>query len=70
MNFANYLYAGRNKETTLKAKTLCIYHSADLDGVCSGAIMRRAFPEATMLGYDYGQPFPWEMVGPGTDVYG
>jgi oligoribonuclease NrnB/cAMP/cGMP phosphodiesterase (DHH superfamily) len=37
---------------------ICIYHSKDLDGYCSGAIMKRKFPEAKLIGYDYGQPLP------------
>lgn len=51
------------------SKILCIYHSADLDGICSGAIMRRKFPNAEMFGYDYGKPFPWEKVDSNTLVY-
>lgn len=38
--------------------TLVIYHSADLDGICSREIARRALPGATLLGWDYGQPIP------------
>lgn len=37
---------------------ICIYHSKDLDGYCSGAIVKRKYPDAIMVGYDYGQPFP------------
>lgn len=36
---------------------LIIYHSADLDGICSGAILHHNYPHAKLLGYDYGQPF-------------
>jgi len=36
---------------------LCIYHSKDLDGICSGVIMKKKHPGARMLGYDYGEPF-------------
>lgn len=36
----------------------CIYHSKDLDGYCSGAIVKRKYPESKLVGYDYGQPFP------------
>jgi nanoRNase/pAp phosphatase (c-di-AMP/oligoRNAs hydrolase) len=35
-----------------------IYHSKDLDGLCSGAIIRKAYPDAKMIGWDYGQPLP------------
>jgi len=39
---------------------LIIFHSADLDGVCSAAILHKKFPEARLLGYDYNQPFDVE----------
>ncbi len=40
------------------------YHSGDLDGRCSGAILMRAFKlkEEDMFGIDYGQDFPWEVI--------
>lgn len=41
---------------------ICYYHNKDLDGFCSGAIMRRKFSNATFIGYDYGQPFE-QIVG-------
>lgn len=47
----------------------CFYHSADLDGKCSGAIVRAARPECVMIGIDYGQPFPWGLIEPGEKVY-
>lgn len=39
---------------------ICIYHNKDLDGYCSGAIVKRKYPDALMLGYDYGQPLPFD----------
>lgn len=36
---------------------ICIYHSRDLDGYCSGAIIKKKYPKAELIGYDYGQPF-------------
>lgn len=33
-----------------------IYHSKDLDGYCSGAIMRHKYPDIKLIGMDYGQP--------------
>ena len=50
-------------------KTLCIYHSKDLDGICSGAIMQLALPGATMYPYDYGQPFDLGLIDEETTVY-
>lgn len=38
----------------------CFYHSADLDGKCSAAIVRRRYPNCELIPIDYGQPFPWE----------
>lgn len=40
----------------------CFYHSADLDGHCSGAIVKRVFDDCEMIGINYGQPFPWEKI--------
>lgn len=40
----------------------CFYHSADLDGHCSGAIVKYAFPECEMIGINYGQEFPWDTI--------
>ncbi|MFH2073911.1 MAG: DHHA1 domain-containing protein [Pseudomonadota bacterium] len=48
----------------------CFYHSADLDGHCSAAIVKMKYPECELIGINYGQPFPWEKVGdPLEDVY-
>lgn len=30
-----------------------IYHHRDLDGLTSGALLKEAYPEATLIGYDY-----------------
>lgn len=59
----------KNNQPKAPHKILCVYHSADLDGICSGAIMRKKFPEAELFGYDYGNPFPWEKVDSNTHVY-
>lgn len=39
-------------------KVICIYHSRDLDGWMSGAIVKLKYPDAIMIGWDYGQPYP------------
>lgn len=39
-----------------------IYHSKDLDGYTSGAICKRKFPEAKLIGWDYGNPIPWDQI--------
>ena len=41
---------------------ICFYHSMDLDGICSGAVVKTAYPHCKMIGYDYGQPFPWHAI--------
>ena len=40
----------------------CFYHLADLDGHCSGAIIKRKYPECEMIGINYGQEFPWDII--------
>jgi oligoribonuclease NrnB/cAMP/cGMP phosphodiesterase (DHH superfamily) len=47
---------------------VCFYHSADLDGLCSGALMALALPQAKMLPLDYGDEFPFDEIK-GQDVY-
>ena len=47
----------------------CFYHSSDLDGHCSGAIVKARFPECEMIGINYGQPFPWGDIEEGEIVY-
>jgi oligoribonuclease NrnB/cAMP/cGMP phosphodiesterase (DHH superfamily) len=38
------------------------YHSGDLDGFCSGAIVKHKFPEAEMFPINYGDEFPWDEI--------
>ena len=38
------------------------YHSADLDGHCSGAIVKSKYPDAIMYPINYGDKFPWDDV--------
>lgn len=40
----------------------CFYHSADLDGHCSGAIVNLAYPDCDMIGINYGDEFPWDDI--------
>ena len=37
---------------------ICFYHSADLDGKCSAAIVKYAFPQSVLYPNDYGDPLP------------
>lgn len=41
---------------------ICFYHRADLDGKCSGALVRENIPDCEMYGIDYGDEFPWEKA--------
>lgn len=45
-----------------------IYHSRDLDGYCSGAICKKKYPDAVLVGYDYGQPIPFDKIEKGQPV--
>lgn len=47
----------------------CFYHSADLDGHSSGAIVKTRYPEAELIGYNYKQPFPLECIGSDETVF-
>lgn len=47
----------------------CLYHSADLDGHCSGAIIKNLHPECEMIGINYGQDFPWKKIEQGEQVF-
>ena len=40
----------------------CFYHSSDLDGHCSGAIVKKAYPKVELIGINYGDIFPWEDI--------
>ncbi len=47
----------------------CFYHSKDLDGRCSGAIVKEAVPDCKMIGFDYGDIFPWEEITKDDTIY-
>lgn len=47
---------------------ICIYHSKDLDGYCSGAIVKRKFQEAKLIGFDYGQILPMDDIPEGEPI--
>lgn len=42
---------------------ICIYHSRDLDGFCSAAIVKHKYPDCKLIGYDYGEAVPWDLIG-------
>lgn len=41
---------------------ICLYHSKDLDGLCSAAVVLKKYPNCTQIGWDYGDPIP-ELPG-------
>src|SRR5574343_1621589 len=49
--------------------THCFYHSADLDGHCSGAIVKHFVPEAILHPINYGDAFPWDEIKSEDTVY-
>jgi oligoribonuclease NrnB/cAMP/cGMP phosphodiesterase (DHH superfamily) len=49
--------------------THVFYHSADLDGHCSGAICKYAMPDAILHPINYGDPFPWGEIKRNDTVY-
>jgi uncharacterized protein len=53
----------------IKITIHCFYHGADLDGQCSGAIIKYRNPEAILHPINYSDPFPWDIIRPGDMVY-
>jgi hypothetical protein len=45
------------------------YHNQDLDGYCSGAIVKYRFPEAVMYPINYGDEFPWGEIAEDDEVF-
>ncbi len=45
------------------------FHASDLDGHCSGAIIKYKFPECEMIPIDYGDEFPWTTIQPSETIY-
>uniref|UniRef100_A0A6M3J4F5 DHH family protein n=1 Tax=viral metagenome TaxID=1070528 RepID=A0A6M3J4F5_9ZZZZ len=45
------------------------YHSADLDGHCSGALVKLNYEKCEMIGINYGDPFPWESLVYSEEIY-
>jgi oligoribonuclease NrnB/cAMP/cGMP phosphodiesterase (DHH superfamily) len=41
---------------------IIIHHSKDLDGYSSGAICKLKYPDATLIGWDYKDPIPWNDI--------
>lgn len=41
---------------------IALFHRSDLDGLCSGAIVKRALPTVELLGYNYGDELDLEKL--------
>ena len=52
-----------------KPKMLCFYHKNDLDGHCSGAIIKYRYPECELIGIDYDDQFPWDKITSDLEVF-
>lgn len=48
-------------------KPICFYHKADLDGVCSGDIVKHFVPDVERYGFDYGEAV---LCSPGLSATG
>lgn len=47
---------------------ICLYHSKDLDGMCSGAIVKLKYPDAKLIGFDYGKELPMDEIPQGEAI--
>jgi len=47
----------------------CFFHAADLDGHCSGALVKLWYSECEMFPIDYGDPFPWKEISRGEEIF-
>ena len=39
-----------------------IYHKKDLDGICSGAILKYKYPNIRLIGFDYGEELDYSLL--------
>lgn len=44
------------------------FHSSDLDGMCAGAIVKFKYPDAKLIGINYGQNFPFDTLDIKNDI--
>ncbi len=51
-----------------KTPATCIFHSRDLDGFSSAAIVKLKYPDVKLVGYDYNEPIPWDKITAGEPV--
>jgi len=49
--------------------TYCLYHSVDLDGQASAAIVKSYVPDVVLIPFNYNVPFPYDRITPEDSVY-
>lgn len=47
----------------------CFYHGSDLDGQCSGALIKSNYSECKMFPINYGDDFPFDIIEPNETVF-
>lgn len=58
-----FTHKRKSKEIYIGEKVMkCFYHKPDLDGHCSGAIVKREYPSCEMIPLDYDDEFPWDTI--------
>lgn len=55
------------KELLIENKLYGIHHNKDLDGMCSGAILKYKYPNIKLIPFDYGYPMP-KSIEPNSSV--
>jgi nanoRNase/pAp phosphatase (c-di-AMP/oligoRNAs hydrolase) len=48
---------------------ICFYHSVDLDGECSAAIVKYHIQDILLYPFNYDDEFPWYLINKNTNVY-
>jgi uncharacterized protein len=48
---------------------LGIFHNSDLDGHCSGAILKHKMSDIILIGMEHGDPVPWALIKDAEEVF-
>ena len=56
-------------EDEKKYVAVCFYHSRDLDGWASAAIVQKAHPGVKLVGWDYDDPIPQEIIDEADNIF-
>jgi len=68
-NMRRQFYEESKAKVQRRMSMKCFYHGSDLDGYCSGAIVKYRYPECEMQPIDYGAQFPMDKIELGETVY-